>query len=272
MQDKHDGKFRKKVSFAAVSNVALRDKNLSLKAKGLYALIQSYITLENFTLYKSYLKSLSTDGLRSFNTAWEELKEFGYLKQLRIRDENGFRYEYELLDEPDTETPATINIKLDGTVSEKDQPSDSDTSETIEENDDFSKKSDGNKKPENKNEETYEQVLSEVNRNIVYDTYLSDDNISETNKSFITNIRDLIVEILLSNKKTIRIGNEEKNSEEVRATFKNFNHFHLQYLLRTFEESTKGFSNPKAYMLTSIYNAVKTIGISETIYGFEGTY
>jgi hypothetical protein len=46
-----NGSFRKKKTyFSQVSNEALRDNTLSLKAKGLYALIQSYITIENFTL------------------------------------------------------------------------------------------------------------------------------------------------------------------------------------------------------------------------------
>lgn len=49
------GKFRKKrVNFSMVSNEILRDNSISLKAKGLYSLIQSYVTLENFTLYKGF--------------------------------------------------------------------------------------------------------------------------------------------------------------------------------------------------------------------------
>lgn len=270
MQNKSDGKFRKKVSFAAVSNIALRDENLSLKAKGLYALIQSYITLENFTLYKSYLTSLSTDGLRSFNSAWDELKKFGYLKQLRIRDENGFRYEYELLDEPDTESPSTINIKLDGSVSEKGNKkiNTDKTGLTEIQSDDLEEYTSAEDK---QNDEIYEDVLSEVNDNIKYEDYTSD-YISETNKTFITNIRDIIVETLLSKQKYIRINSEEKQCAEVKATFKKFNHFHLQHLIKTFEEATESISNPKAYMLTSIYNAVKTLGISEKVYGWEGTY
>lgn len=121
MQISYDGKFRKKVPFAAVSVIALDDENLSFQAKGLYALIQRYITLQdkNFVLYKSMLLGKSTNGIRSFNTAWDELKNAGYLKQFRIREEKGFRYEYDLLDEPDLETPSTINIKLDGSISEK---------------------------------------------------------------------------------------------------------------------------------------------------------
>jgi hypothetical protein len=51
-----NGVFRKKkVYFAQVSNEALRNSKLSLKAKGLYSLIQSYITIENFILYKKVI-------------------------------------------------------------------------------------------------------------------------------------------------------------------------------------------------------------------------
>lgn len=102
MPAQQNGAFRKKkVYFSQVSNTALRDKNLSLKAKGLYALITSYITLEDFTLYKDYLMSLSTDKKDGFNRVWDELKSNGYLVQYSLRNENGqYVYEYELLDEP----------------------------------------------------------------------------------------------------------------------------------------------------------------------------
>lgn len=118
-----DGKFRQqKVSYSSVSNTALRDKNLSIKAKGLYGIIASYMTLVNndpdYELYKRTLIDESTDGIRSFTTAWNELKDKGYLKQYRIRKAEGFEYEYDLLAEPDSNTPGTINIKMDGSISE----------------------------------------------------------------------------------------------------------------------------------------------------------
>ena len=94
---------KKKVKFAQVSNLALRDENLSLKAKGLYSMIQSYITIENFTLYKNTLIKQCKDKEGSFNTAWKELKDNGYLVQEKRRTSNGsFYYEYDLLDEPFT--------------------------------------------------------------------------------------------------------------------------------------------------------------------------
>lgn len=100
---KKSGAFKKKkVYFSQVSNVALRDNSLSLKAKGLYALIQSYITIENFTLYKTTLLKQCKESDHAFESAWKELKDHGYLIQTKYGDPEThcFCYEYELLDVP----------------------------------------------------------------------------------------------------------------------------------------------------------------------------
>ena len=95
------GTFRKKrKGFAQVSNTALMDKTLSIKAKGLYAMIEAYISIPDFILYKDFLIKQSNDGERSFNSGWTELKEKGYLIVYKIQTPKGFVYEYELLDEP----------------------------------------------------------------------------------------------------------------------------------------------------------------------------
>ena len=61
--DEKNGRFRKKRSnFSIVSNEIIRDSTISLKAKGLYALIQSYITLDGFILYKRFLQSKCREG------------------------------------------------------------------------------------------------------------------------------------------------------------------------------------------------------------------
>lgn len=115
MSETSSGKFRKKKTYySQVSNFALRDNNLSLKAKGLYALIQSYITIENFVLYKSYLITLCQEGKQAFNSAWSELKNKGYLLQFKIKSDKGyFEYEYELLDKPSKDYPDTENRYTD---------------------------------------------------------------------------------------------------------------------------------------------------------------
>ena len=91
---------RREVPFSQISNSALRDEKLSLKAKGLYALIQSYITIPNFTLYKTTLMKQCKESKNTFDTAWKELKDNGYLIQYRKSNAKTktFYYEYELLD------------------------------------------------------------------------------------------------------------------------------------------------------------------------------
>lgn len=65
------GYFKKKeVPFTQISNEALRDSSLSLRAKGLYGMIQSYILIPDFTLYKWYLKNESGLGDTAFQTVW----------------------------------------------------------------------------------------------------------------------------------------------------------------------------------------------------------
>jgi hypothetical protein len=96
------GNFRSiKDPFTMVCNSVIEDKNLSLKAKGLYLMIKHYITIPGFVLNKGYLQSISTDGERSFESGWKELKEAGYLIQYRLKGSDGkWAYEYELLHEP----------------------------------------------------------------------------------------------------------------------------------------------------------------------------
>ena len=112
MQSNRSGQFRKKkIHFTQVSNMALRDPALSLKAKGLYSLINSYITMENYTLYKNKLKQDVKEGEKAFESTWNGLKSCGYLIQYRLQDPKTkqFYYEYELLDEADIELANKIH-------------------------------------------------------------------------------------------------------------------------------------------------------------------
>lgn len=177
------GKFRKKrVYFSQVSNVALRDKTISLRAKGLYSLIQSYITLENFDLYKWHLMNQCKEGRDAFNSAWIELKKSGYLKHYRVRANNGhFYYEYELLDEPDP-TPTGYD------------DSDEETDETPEpaENKDFSPHTEnpytafeGLQKPhtENPSPVTPTEATPAQGNPYVYNNTLNNNNLFNNNQS-----------------------------------------------------------------------------------------
>lgn len=94
------GKFRRRETpFTQISNSLLRDNTISLKAKGLYSLIASYLSIPDFVLYKSSLRKNCSEGRDSFDKAWNELKNAGYLIQHKTQNNLGqWEYEYDLLD------------------------------------------------------------------------------------------------------------------------------------------------------------------------------
>ncbi|MDM5264700.1 hypothetical protein PF327_10885 [Sulfurovum sp. XTW-4] len=89
---------RQKKRYTQVSNMVLNDENLSLKAKGLYAFMDSKPEGWNFTI-----KSISTqvkDGIDSVKSALKELKNAGYIQYRKLSNGTGI---YELFDEPKVE-------------------------------------------------------------------------------------------------------------------------------------------------------------------------
>ena len=114
MTSNKGGNFRSTVQpFTMVDNRVIENKNLSMKAKGLYLIIMHYVTIPNFVLNKKYLMSLSKEGERAFDSTWKELKDAGYLKQYRLKSEDGkWIYEYELLIEPVMEVKEDAKIDM----------------------------------------------------------------------------------------------------------------------------------------------------------------
>lgn len=97
--------------YCSVPDSAARDKTLSLKAKGLYLLIESCLNNPEFDRnhLKQSLFDLCKESSKAFDSAWKELKEAGYLKQCRVSQKNNganrFSYFYKLLDTPDGVIP-----------------------------------------------------------------------------------------------------------------------------------------------------------------------
>ena len=109
-----DGTFKSKTGYTVVQNVITKDKRVSLKAKGLYLVIQSFITLPNKVWKKGDFVKMVTEGERAFDSAWSELKKYGYLRvHAYTQRGKGWRYEFELMDEP-AEGPHTIYYNSEG--------------------------------------------------------------------------------------------------------------------------------------------------------------
>lgn len=96
-----NGCFRVKKGFTVVQNNIARDDRLSIKAKGLYLVIQSYITMPDREWHKTDFMNMVSEGKGAFESAWKELKENGYIKCYVTSNGHGTNREYELLDIPE---------------------------------------------------------------------------------------------------------------------------------------------------------------------------
>lgn len=107
--------FKKKKGFTVVGNAAIRDDNLSPEAKGVYAMIQSWITYEaeNFVCSKAFIFAKSGCGEKKFERIWNELKVAGYLKMYCAPPAV---WSAELLDEPRPEIAHTFYLNSNGEI------------------------------------------------------------------------------------------------------------------------------------------------------------
>lgn len=258
MNSNSGGKFRKKKSnFSMISNEIIRDDTVSLKAKGLYALIQSYITLEDFSLYKGFLLSKCKEGKKAFDAAWKELKDAGYLIQYQMQDKDTkqFYWEYDLVDSVEekphlqkgTMALDSHTSKRDdmaqGIYGERDDMAIGGTTNTIHNKTDLK-------------EYLSSHIISErdVAAQIGYDESLHDD--------FIENIILIMVEVLnLPDNVTLKINQLDLSAEMVKERFKKIRYKHLEYIKLVFQDFTGEISSMKNYMITTIYNAPATCDI-----------
>lgn len=98
--------------YTVMANYHFRDKNLSLKAKGLLSMMLSLPDGWGYSV--DGLTKLSADGRDSVMATLKELEKFHYLKRSRARDEAGKLGEsiYDIYEHPLTEKPKLENPTL----------------------------------------------------------------------------------------------------------------------------------------------------------------
>ena len=72
-------------------------------------------------------------------------------------------------------------------------------------------------------------------------------------------ILHLIIEVMCSNRKQIRIASDDKPIEIVKSSFMKLDSEHIRFVMSSFKENTTDVRNIKQYLLASIYNAPYTI-------------
>ena len=105
--------------FTRIPNAVLRSKTIPLAVKGLFGVVSHLTLIPHFHLNPDGVRAFCAERLKRFSSVWRALKISGLLKQHRYPtgQEDGFSYQYELLAEPDRETPYLTNHHADGTVS-----------------------------------------------------------------------------------------------------------------------------------------------------------
>lgn len=75
----------------------------------------------------------------------------------------------------------------------------------------------------------------------------------------INEIFDLMVDVLCSTAKTIRISGDDKPVDVVKAQFMKIDSGHMEYVLDCLKNQITDIRNVKQYLLATIYNAPLTI-------------
>lgn len=102
-------RIEKTKNYTVLSNYHFKEKNMSLKAKGLLSLMLSLPDNWNYSI--AGLVTLSKDGKDSVMSALSELEKFGYLHREKVVDEKG-RFngvEYTIYEQPREASPIADN-------------------------------------------------------------------------------------------------------------------------------------------------------------------
>ena len=112
-------RIHKEDNFVIIDKAFLLNEEISLKAKGLLALLLSYP--DNWQFYKAEIVQHTTDKENSLNSGLKELIENGYIVRKQRKDKNGkFEgYEYHVYEKPSTEKPSTEKPSTEKPSTEK---------------------------------------------------------------------------------------------------------------------------------------------------------
>jgi hypothetical protein len=108
----------KTADYTVISNTHFKEKEMSLKAKGLLSLMLSLPDDWNYSI--AGLVTLSKDGKESVISALNELEQFGYLRRTKALDEKKrfAGYDYDIYEKPQAEKPFTENPHTGNTKTE----------------------------------------------------------------------------------------------------------------------------------------------------------
>ena len=269
--------------YTVMSNHHLRNKELSLKAKGLLSQMLSLPEDWDFTL--KGLSLINREQIDAIRAAVRELEQAGYIVRSRERDSQGrlrgadyiiYEQPQPVPDSPTLENPTLDNPTQEKPTQEKPTQLNKDRSRT-----NLSKKeksitdlsstdsfpilspdpSPCRTAPERKGTEAFKQSAVDIYReiimeNIEYDTLTQD---PKMDKERLDEIVDLMLETVCSARKTLRIAGDDYPAELVKSKFLKLNSSHIEFVMDCMRENTTKIRNIKQYLRAVLFNAPSTI-------------
>ena len=253
----------KNKGYTVMSNHHLRNKALSLKAKGLLSQMLSLPEDWDYTL--AGLSHINRESIDAIRTAVWELEKAGYILRRQGRDEKGkmTAIEYTIYEQPQPvlENPTQLNKDRSRTNLSKKEKSITDLSNT----DSFPilspDPSPCRTAPERKGTEAFKQSAVDIYReiimeNIEYDTLTQN---PKMDKERLDEIVDLMLETVCSARKTLRIAGDDYPAELVKSKFLKLNSSHIEFVMDCMRENTTKIRNIKQYLRAVLFNAPSTI-------------
>ena len=278
----------KNKGYTVMSNHHLRNRDLTLKAKGLLSQMLSLPEDWDYTL--AGLSLINREKIDAIREAVRELERAGYIVRSRERDEKGrlrgAEYViYELpqpptldlptlenptldnptLEKPTLENPMQLNKDIQKTDLPKKEKSNTDLSIThsipIHSPNPSPLEDEAAEPPERKRKEAARQSAVEIYREIIKDNIDYDILMegSRTDRERLDEILDIILETVCTSRKQIRIAGDDYPAELVKAKFMKLNSSHIEFVMDCMRENTTKIRNIKQYLRAVLFNAPSTI-------------
>ncbi|MDR2654625.1 MAG: helix-turn-helix domain-containing protein [Oscillospiraceae bacterium] len=280
--------------YTVMSNHHLRNRDLTLKSKGLLSQMLSLPEEWDFTL--SGLAHINREKIDAIRTAVQELEAGGYIVRRQTRDDKGkmaaneyIIYEQPqavpLLGYPSSKNPTAENpTQLNKEVSKTNLPKPdllnmygaNTHSIPILSSNPLPNEGMAAEPSERKELEAtdayrvYEEIIKD---NIKYDIIVQDKRVD---REQLDEIVDLMIETVCTARKTIRVAGDNYPAGLVKAKFMKLYSTHIQFVFYCMRENTTDVRNIKKYMLVVLFNAPSTIGnyysarVNHDLYGNGG--
>ena len=288
-------RIEKNRDYTVMSNHHLRNKALSLKAKGLLSLMLSLPDDWDYTL--AGLAHICKDGIDSISSAVKELETAGYIQRRRVRNSKGqlTEIEYTILESPIMEKPELENPILDypeqgNPILEKPvlgiptqaspeqacptqgKPVQLNTNQPItKKQNTYSLNTQSSYLPEAEKQPGLQTLRDEIREQIDYDILKE-----RSNPELLDEFVEIMLEVAMCCTPNIRFSRStEYPTELVKHRYQQLTYEHIETVLDGITECTSRIRNTRAYLLTALFNAPATISsyytmrVNHDLYGQE---